>query len=1182
MKRYKKYFAAFLSLAALFSIQGCVDDALYNSETGNYEGPVSLTLNFEFEPINVSDLGTRGVPGNLDFAIRDLKLFFYDSESDPTDNSPRFIQVDPENISIKSEERDQQGISNEELTYQGIVKIEDIQSGSYRIYAVANVTDDVLEDADINWQTITEESLRALKIKWPEYQEPDASSDLSAPSTYSVPDAMFGYFTVEGTAGHSSNKNNLTDAPTVTLNQKNQTIQAWLKRTVSKLNIGFDGTELNDDVEIYIKSVKIVNAPTTCPLGQDNAVDGKEVVAFSSDEAEKDERLYHEYSDDFRDSGESLSKGLVFPRQNVRDNPDSEEWQAFVFGNADNPNPKYKSQPTTLYFFENIQGTGDKTSEKVNDEKKPNATYVEVTAYYKKMAGAASDDSANGIITYRFMLGKNTTNDFNAARNYHYRLTLRLKNDARTPEWSLDFEQVQNVFYFRIPYNPTTDGVDEFPAGSEYEAKGWGKFENWNRSSVWYAYIKEGNTYKPVAEIARELVFTQKNSNVSDGSPASSPTGAFYQVVTVYPMTTGQDEDFKGVEGEVYSSHENKPDRTNLRKGKIVQVLKDDNGNTKNLHTKEAGANIAMYYSYEMHDVTDYKVPVKPSGAIGTTSQGTFNQLRQKQASCQSPYVYLDLITPTITGNSGNPHDNYLYVKYTINDDNTTTLEPIEDPDKEGKIGQLITLPYIVTDDADNNEYPVVKIGSSYWLGENLRTKKFADGSPIGSSENASKSKQDFDPYKNVAVTYDGFDDCKGNMKAAALNPEDATVSVYMYESQPGYKSVTIGNQEYVFYNFAAVAGFTSKVTETTTENGGKVKTWTSKDNLPVELNGFPILSTMSLTTRSGHGHFYQTGEQFGGVYKEDINNKIERRLTPKDWHLPSTLPCDPNPFYGNFGNTSNPSVYNNPQSVLFGEYIDDVDYMQFYMNGYLDRAVIDKDGYKWPGNHGNKANSNLSGLSLVALPINGEGSSNNFVDFGSYGLDDCRNAVAYKRNGSSSAGYAEEINYDDISKQYVAPFWTPALWYSGRSMWSKVGKESAIYELSGSTNKYAWLDRFSSGYVPYLTMYYVYSNWEGDHLYLDVFNQYINYEHNYPFHGDNPNYPEHYSTVGNNQADQCYYDNYGMKQTVYYPFYKYLSEQYLPVRCVRDSYPESYAAQPGKKLQDIYDRHPEWNWNSK
>lgn len=56
----------------------------------------------------------------------------------------------------------------------------------------------------------------------------------------------------------------------------------------------------------------------------------------------------------------------------------------------------------------------------IQKDDKPCGTYIEVTAFYRSRDMVVS----NGDIIYRFMLGKDEKTDYNAERNYHYRLTL--------------------------------------------------------------------------------------------------------------------------------------------------------------------------------------------------------------------------------------------------------------------------------------------------------------------------------------------------------------------------------------------------------------------------------------------------------------------------------------------------------------------------------------------------------------------------------------------------------------------------------------------------------------------------------------------------------------------------------------------------------------------------------------
>ncbi|MGM9766255.1 MAG: hypothetical protein ACI3ZO_07865, partial [Candidatus Cryptobacteroides sp.] len=95
-----------------------------------------------------------------------------------------------------------------------------------------------------------------------------------------------------------------------------------------------------------------------------------------------------------------------------------------------------------LYFFENNQGTGSKHGYHPGDaswdkDKKTYGTYIEVKGYY---VNRTEDNSSQGPIIYRFMLGKDVTSDFNAERSNHYKVTLKFRNDANDPDWHIVYE----------------------------------------------------------------------------------------------------------------------------------------------------------------------------------------------------------------------------------------------------------------------------------------------------------------------------------------------------------------------------------------------------------------------------------------------------------------------------------------------------------------------------------------------------------------------------------------------------------------------------------------------------------------------------------------------------------------------------------------------------------------------
>ena len=98
-----------------------------------------------------------------------------------------------------------------------------------------------------------------------------------------------------------------------------------------------------------------------------------------------------------------------------------------------------------MYFFENNQGTGSKHVYHPNDatwdkDQKTYGTYIEVKGYY---VNRTVDNSSQGPIIYRFMLGKDVTTDFNAERSNHYKVTLKFRNNANDPDWHIVYEPEQ-------------------------------------------------------------------------------------------------------------------------------------------------------------------------------------------------------------------------------------------------------------------------------------------------------------------------------------------------------------------------------------------------------------------------------------------------------------------------------------------------------------------------------------------------------------------------------------------------------------------------------------------------------------------------------------------------------------------------------------------------------------------
>jgi len=69
-------------------------------------------------------------------------------------------------------------------------------------------------------------------------------------------------------------------------------------------------------------------------------------------------------------------------------------------------------------------------------------SYIEVKAHY---VSRNEGDMSAGEIAYRFMLGKDTDTDYDAQRNYHYKLTMKFNGYANDVDWHIDYEREPGI-----------------------------------------------------------------------------------------------------------------------------------------------------------------------------------------------------------------------------------------------------------------------------------------------------------------------------------------------------------------------------------------------------------------------------------------------------------------------------------------------------------------------------------------------------------------------------------------------------------------------------------------------------------------------------------------------------------------------------------------------------------------
>ncbi len=396
------------------------------------EGETDVTATVVFSPITGTMDGTR-TAGNAIKHINSLCILFYDKD----DNFVRSEMVPVENIvqdgykGTSPGDAVQDGHQAETDTPKANFTIKNLNAGQYRIYAVANMGDITAKNS--GYDVSTPENLKNIQLRWNEDNIPANNQ-------------MFGYFTYA-----SAKSSQGFDAPLLVVNRANNQLHAWVKRAASKVTVAVDGSELYPSVSVQIKSIQIKDIPSICYLGKDNKASSHTLIQ----------------------DGETLTVADGAWSTITKNQPYYYYGMKEGMSIADAQQAAHSQTAEALYFFENMQGTGQSKkqvwpdtpsgSTQYPDGNNPTSdgykdkivagTYVEVIGYYKNNAG-------EGPIIYRFMLGKDTDKDYNAQRNYHYKLTLKLKKNANDNDWHIVYDPepdiyIPNPYYISYTYNET-------------------------------------------------------------------------------------------------------------------------------------------------------------------------------------------------------------------------------------------------------------------------------------------------------------------------------------------------------------------------------------------------------------------------------------------------------------------------------------------------------------------------------------------------------------------------------------------------------------------------------------------------------------------------------------------------------------------------------------------------------
>lgn len=409
-----------------FTMAACQDE--FPEEEITAEGKACITATLDFKPMSSALSGTRASGDALN-EISSLYVLLYNYETQELINEYTWKIED---YTLSDEKRDdtnaENGHSAETTTKRATFKLPaEINYGKYYMYAVANIPD-LLTNPKYSEAIKTINGLKNIRLTWD-------TDNVSANGQ------MLVFFTKNSAPALSA------DDESLVLNEKNTVLHAWLRRAASKVTIVYDGANLKDGVSIYIMAAAIKDIPTSCLLGAENVPantdslihDGGRIKYFEGDVQPGLDNFITQYkavvtnqpsSRTYGDHGETAEslffyenlQGQGKDKSQTAPGPGNENGNNYGIGY---PNPD-----------EDVEGSGWK-------DEKPYGTYIEVDAIYRS---ENTERPGVGIIKYRFMLGKNITTDYDAARNHHYKLTLKFNGFANYYDWHIEYkEQVLEV-----------------------------------------------------------------------------------------------------------------------------------------------------------------------------------------------------------------------------------------------------------------------------------------------------------------------------------------------------------------------------------------------------------------------------------------------------------------------------------------------------------------------------------------------------------------------------------------------------------------------------------------------------------------------------------------------------------------------------------------------------------------
>lgn len=481
MSRYNIKPVALLSwcvaaLSAAF-MTACVDEIPGYGSDYIPDGEVSVDLQTLFSPFSEAVLSrsSASISGKAMQDLSDLCLIAYDTDGKLIVNDyfpDGVMKVSFAVSDLKDEPREDEDASNgdtAEAATKCLKKTLTLPTGRYHLIAVANLGE-YTRNSDGSVSTVgghdTHYALTDLKGKYygkystlDELRKMTVSWDLDNDANNRE---MLGFFTLsrDNVPTHTSYFN------PILINRAGISLHTWLRRCASKVTIDFDGTELRENIRVYLKEARIYDIPKECSLGfgrgggkdetDYNNVAGKDGF-YTAAEPRLINSITYGQGDDY-EKWPAITKGTPYGAY-IEDGKKSGDF---------NYSSLHSEAADALFFYENMQGDAPRDKFQTVDlstggvqgaddvkDGVPYGTYIEVIGHYYSTADGAMSE---GDIKYRFMLGKDVKRNCDAERNYHYKLTLKLRGNANDFDWHIDYKEpkpldIPNPWYVSYLYN---------------------------------------------------------------------------------------------------------------------------------------------------------------------------------------------------------------------------------------------------------------------------------------------------------------------------------------------------------------------------------------------------------------------------------------------------------------------------------------------------------------------------------------------------------------------------------------------------------------------------------------------------------------------------------------------------------------------------------------------------------